>query len=521
MMQSMSRRQLLKLTGMTMTGALLAACGAQAPAAQQTSDSAQAPASEIPTVSMVESWFGVPQIPEVLAEQNTFISQRAQDSGLNLQFQSLLLDDHDTKYPVLYASGEKFTCAFDAPWIKMVDLIDQGYLVEIEELLPVHAPKIVETDGDDLLQANYFKEHLYGIPAYFYFNQTSGPEIREDLRLKYGVPEIGDTWESLEPYLQAIKENEPDMVPFAIDPNGAIIFNHNWLCVPSQNLNPGDVMVGSAVTDVWGTPTYTDYENIDVFVEIAELTRKWYELGYLSESFDEGQPFYVGKAGAKMNNEPDFKYWDTQKQLQANIPDGTVTGHDMSGMRAGLVQKERRLRQWNFVVFNKAAPEAEQIAGLEFFNWIYSDQENADAWLFGQEGVNYTRGAEEGTYEEVEGVEPARNYRRNWYVGGVPGKWERVSANLPQAARDTLNYLSNPENFLENPIETFVPDLTPVETQLAALKAADPEARFGLVSGQIDTAEALATHQQTLDAAGRQEVKAEFQAQLDAYLAAK
>jgi hypothetical protein len=84
-----------------------------------------------------------------------------------------------------------------------------------------------------------------------------------------------------------------------------------------------------------------------------------------------------------------------------------------------------------------------------------------------------------------------------------------------------LKYLSTPENFLANPLESFVPDIKPVETQLAALKAADGEARFGIVSGQVATEEAFQLHRDTLDAAGRQEVKAEFQRQLEAYIAAQ
>jgi len=72
---------------------------------------------------------------------------------------------------------------------------------------------------------------------------------------------------------------------------------------------------------------------------------------------------------------------------------------------------------------------------------------------------------------------------------------------------------------LPNPIEGFLPDIKPVETQLAALRAAEGEAKFPMLSGQASPEETFKIYQETLDAAGRQEVKQAFQAQLDAWIA--
>jgi hypothetical protein len=42
-----------------------------------------------------------------------------------------------------------------------------------------------------------------------------------------------------------------------------------------------------------------------------------------------------------------------------------------------------------------------------------SSQDTPDLWLFGEAGKNY-QPKENLTYTEVEGVDPARNYRRTW-----------------------------------------------------------------------------------------------------------
>jgi putative aldouronate transport system substrate-binding protein len=515
--QKMSRRTMLRLSGITAAATWLVACAAAAPAGD-TADSANAGAAPV-EVSLVECWFGVPQVPETMEAMAQVISQRMQDSGQNIEFKSLILDDRVNKYPVLYASGEKFTIAFDAPWVQMVNLIEQDYLLPIQDLVAQHGPNITELVGDDILNANYMNGALYGIPAYFYYHQTSGPEIREDLRLKYGAPEPTDEWSSLEPYLEAIKQNEPDMVPYLINPTTDFGFGTGFLSLHSSAVNPGNRMVGSWVTDVWENRVYTDSETMQVVQENIETVRRWAEKGYINQSVIEGDLFVAGGAAARTNNEPDFKYWDSEKAVAKNVPGAQVSGWDMSGMRSGKVKRDRRLLQWNFIVTNKAAPEEAQIAGIQMFDWIMSNQDNIDLWLFGEAGKNYQAG--EGlTYTEIEGVDPARNYRRTWYVGGMAGKRQRIAADTPEKARATLEFLSNPDNFLPNPMEGFQPDIKPVEAQLAALRAADGEAKFPMLSGQDAAEVTLKFYQETLDAAGRQEVKAVFQEQLDAWVAA-
>jgi len=514
-LQKMSRRTMLRLSGMTVAATLMAACAAQAPAG---STAGSAPGAAPIEVSLVECWFGVPQVPETMEAMASVISKRMQDSGLNIEFKSLILDDRVNKYPVLYASGEKFTIAFDAPWVQMVNLIEQDYLLPIEDLIAQHGPNITELVSTDILKANYMSDHLYGIPAYFYFHQTSGPEIREDLRVKYGVPEPTDEWASLEPYLEAIKKNEPNMLPFFIDPTTSWGFGTGFLSLHSSAINPGNRMVGSWLPEVWKDRSYTDVETMDLIKENIDLVHKWAEKGYINQNKIEGDPFVAGSAAMRTNNEPDFKYWDSEKSVVKNVPGAQVSGWDMSGMRSGKVKRDRRLLQWNFIVTNKAAPAESQLAGIQMFNWIMSSQDNIDLWLFGEAGKNYQPG-DNLTYTEIEGVDPARNYRRTWYVGGMAGKRQRNAADTPQKALDTLKFLSDPNNYLPNPIEGFQPDIKPVEAQLAALRAAEGEAQFPMLSGADVPEVTLKTYQETLDAADRQAVKEVFEKQLEAWIA--
>lgn len=523
MSTTMTRRQMLKLMALASAGGVLAACGqktaepAQAPAGGDEPEPTAVPVQADPvTVSMIEMVWGVPQDTAVLDRIAKYLSGRAQDDGVNVEYKSVLLDDRNTQYPLLYASGEQFTFAFDAPWLMMNSLIDQEYLLPLEDMIPEYAPKIMEVTGQEVTNANFIKDHLYGIVAWFYFNQTSGIILRDDLREAYDVPEPTGSWASVEPYLEAVKANNPDMIPFVVQKNGQIGFgqgddNFNSFAAPWYS--PGNKLRGGCIPDLWAATTYENLEDQPAFVEFAELSAQWWEKGYLGElpeGVNQNDAFDNGVCAAVNNNEPDFKY--AQQQASLTNPEVVLKGYDMSGQRTGDVVKNRRNRQWNFIVFNNQVSKEEQIAGLQFFNWIYSDQANVDAWLFGEEGVDHNFGPDM-TFTRVEGV-----YRRNWFVGGVPGTMERLPADTPEHAKETLAFLSNPENFRENPIEGFDPDIKPVETQHAAYEAVYPEARYPIVSGEMSVEDALANWTEVLDSAGRQELMEEFQAQLDAWV---
>ena len=58
-----------------------------------------------------------------------------------------------------------------------------------------------------------------------------------------------------------------------------------------------------------------------------------------------------------------------------------------------------------------------------------------------------------------------------------------------------------------------------VASQVLSLQAAYSEAAYAFNLGSAEWGEAVAKYQETLDAAGRQKVKAEFQRQLDAWVA--
>jgi len=562
-MSKLSRREMLKLMGVGTASAVLAACAqatatqlpAPTEAAKPTEKPAEPTATTKPTekpaeptattaptkapppaktvkITMIESWFGVPQFKESIDPVTKAISDKMKSEGLNIEIQSMILDDHNNKYPVLYASGADFTMAFDAPWYKMDTLRVQGSLVVCDSLFDQYGPKLKEEITDKILAANKWDGHLYGIPTAGSYGGTCGVTIRYDLLKKYGAaepdPMVG--WTSLQPFLEAIQKNEAQMIPFPADPAYGPVHENFLLRRAVGTWHGVNSKTGIINPNIDKGYTLVDIETVPEMVETARLLRTWWEKGLVNKTDLPASGggyvetlldyFVPGKAASRIENEPNYKYVDIQKTIKKSIPDAVVKGYDMAGIQAGRYKPVGALKQWNFIVFNATAPQEQQVAGVQYFNWLASSQDNIDLWLMGIDGVNYKK-EPDLRFSEIPGVDNAKNYRRAWYVGGISGRFMRLPVDLPDDAMAEHRWESDESKWDFDPYEGFNIDVKAVEMETAQLVAAWAEAYHGFGTGQLPTDEAIAKMKKTLDDAGRQQYKAKVQKQLDDYIAAQ
>lgn len=556
-MKKLSRREFLKFSSLAGGAAVLAACGAKATEAPAEEPVAEEPKVEEPAaveattppeptpeppkaepvkVVFVESWFGVPQYAEVIAPITQALSEKAQAEGINVAFESMVLDDHANKYAVMYAAGTDFTCAFDAPWYKMNTLRDQKALVALEDMINA-APNLKNEITEKIFNFNFElgpdgAKHLYGIPVAFYYGGTTGITLRKDLLTKYGVaaPDGSVGWRSCEPFLQAIAENEKGMTPFANTAKYApsMIANlsqgyYSWAPV-------SEGQVAAKLSTSFGKTEYV-LANVEDTAEYAErvgMLREWWEKGWINKAdlpLSAGtetveKDFLIpGKAAACMQNDAEVKAWQEFNPImkQAN-PEAELVGYDMTGLVSGKFQQLGNLKQWNFVVFNASAPVEKQQAGIQWFDWLVSSQDNMDLWLMGVEGTNWKK-EEDMRYSDIEGVDAATNYRRQWYVSGVSGRFQRLSVDIAPEAEAIIRMNSEEKYWVFNPYEGFSVDRTPLEESLTKMAAVQDEAGHGMHSGQLPPEESIAKWTKMMDEAGRQQVREELQKQLDAYIA--
>ena len=86
----------------------------------------------------------------------------------------------------------------------------------------------------------------------------------------------------------------------------------------------------------------------------------------------------------------------------------------------------------------------------------------------GVDGVNFKSEANLG-FSEIAGTDATRNYRRQWYVSGMGGRFQRQPADLPQDCKDALTFFTTESNWVFNPYEKFQVDTKSIQTDLAQL----------------------------------------------------
>jgi hypothetical protein len=337
------------------------------------------------------------------------------------------------------------------------------------------------------------------------------------------MPTSEEGWPSCESFMQAILDNEPEMIPFVNIPTQSLTGYYPRL----KSWAPGPIDTGVKIANIEESFTLIDSEDDPEYIRGAEVLRSWWEKGYINKTdmptsgtSQNSQVDYVypGRAASCVENEPEFKWVDQSKQIKSSFPEASLFGVDMTGMRAGN-KGIGNLKQWNFMVFNVNAPAEQHEAGIKFFDWLAQSQDNLDLWLMGIDGVNYAK-ADNMRFSEIEGVDATRNYRRQWYVSGMSGRFQRLPADLPAEAEEAIAFFTNADNWIFNPYEQFEADTKALEVDTAKLNAVYLEATHGLNSGQLPVEEARAQMKQILDDAGRQEYKAKLQAQLDEFMAA-
>jgi putative aldouronate transport system substrate-binding protein len=530
-MGKISRRDMLKMIGVGAAGTVLAACTPQTTAQPTTPPTTVSTVASKPVkIVMVESWFSVTQDAAVLNEVNKIISDKMKSEGLNIEIESMVLDDHQTKYPLLYSSGADFTMAFDAPWNLMDTLRIQGSLAIMDDYFNQYGTKLKVEVTDKILNANKWDGHWYGLPAFPQYGLTTGVVLRKDLLDKYGAPEPDPMtgWPSLEPFLAAVAKNDPNIIPFAYDLGlppmweGAILKRTMgyWQGVNSKT--------GIVIPDFSKSRTLVDYETVQEVIDTTKLMRSWWEKGYLPKAdlpISGGSVgtdyFFPGKAAAFLTNQPNYDYFSFQKTIASSVPDAVLKGYDMSGVQAGRYKEVGQLVQGNFIVFNGSAPKEQLVAATQFFEWLVSNQDNVDLWLLGVDGKNYKKESNL-RFSEIPGVDQAKNFRRAFYVGGISAAMNRNSSDLPDDVLAYIAWRMDEKNFDFDPYESFYVDTKQgdIQNQMAKLQASWAEAFHGMSSGQTPADDSFAKMKKTLDDAGRQPYKTAVQKQLDDFIAA-
>jgi putative aldouronate transport system substrate-binding protein len=463
----------------------------------------------------------LPGFPDVMEELNKKLEE---DINATMEINYIGWGDLAAKYPLILAAGENVDWIYTAAWCQMATEAAKGAFMEItpeiyQKYMPRHYAKIKDTTALSEVAVN---GKTYMIPTSTPDKKCDVTIYRQDLVEKYNLPPI-EKFSDLEALAEAVKENEPGMIPISGDNNydvgqvcGKYYLQNNELCTDIKAFVGSDqgVVYKNFDTDGKLYIVSDDPELLPKHIEAAKYANSWYRKGYinhdiLSNKVRSKEALVHGKCAIAFGNSIDIQ--------------GNISAAEASGMKIGIIP--------SIDVKGRAAANAYTNNGIAIAatskNWeralmamdlIMQEPSYVFLVYYGIEGVNYI--IKDGKIGVPEGV-TAEN---NTYPLDQAGFWfVNKDLFLPQDDwTDSYIKLVNdlPGYLTTDTLANFTAVTDNIKSEVANCTQVMNQYNLPLIAGAIDDVEGgYAPLKEKLEAAGVRKVKDEIQKQINDFLA--
>ena len=405
---------------------------------------------------------------------------------------------------LIMASGEYYDIVYTCNWLNSYDKnAAKGLFYDITELVQEATPALYETIGE-YWEAALLNGRIYGVPTL----KDMGAEMMFRLNADYfegekgmEIPEMM-SFEDIEPYLAAYKEDFPYKYPLAMDKGGIPGFT-NFL----------ERIIGTFVFIPYegeGSPKVLPLWECDELMNRYRLLHKWYEAGYIapdasatdSTVSDKTIPVRFGVAWRGYQGYSNPADWGFQ--VKTSIYDGPYLS--------------RASEQGAMLAICAACSEERAEAALKYIELLNTDRKFRDMLAYGIEGKHFEY-LENGTVLMTDtGI--SRYTVALYPLGSV------VNTSVQSVSRD---FLADPdqwekvfEGYREYAIRSrtngFVYDQTRKEDIIAAVTAIYANYATDLLTGTSDPDVVIPKMRAEMEAAGIDELIEDIQSELDKHL---
>lgn len=445
---------------------------------------------------------------EVEAALNEKLREKAQ---AEIEFVWVPFGDMVTQLNLLLTGGEDSLDILSSFWYTSLgQLVANGQVAPLDELLESSGQGIKELFApySVVLDCGRINGQLYGIPS---FTAWSSPNIyicTEEVAQGVDLSKV-NTVDDLTQALIVMKENNPDkyFIPGATEPY--------W--VPKGIDYLGDTNYLGCLMDPANSTTVENYYESDYFVNFMENVKVWKEKEIISpDAMSNQSPTLLSFQTRITYGTPGYGYNMTNFIYEANK--SQQYNADITGCEIGarlLTTGNINTYLWHVTSFCK-----DKEAAMRVLNCLYTDAEVATIFTDGVKDLTYGIN-DDGQACYVNGATDSTS--AGWSVGYSYVNPNDFLAPTWDYQLKEANDLLREDNAAAIPSKAlgFTCDLSPVADQYAACANVIAQYYNPLMNGEVDIDEVLPVFQQELKNAGVDDIIAEKQKQLDAWLAAK
>lgn len=528
-MMSKTKRVLALVLAVLMALSLLAACGEPQPSGSSATPSASSSpsastdpgaSSNVPAEQVTLKWMvigsTVTDDSDVMAAIEEYLKSTI-NVKLEMIWGSWAQADSDRLLTSLNA-GDPVDIYFTCSWTpnEYSAMARKGAFVRLDDpnnnLLDKYAPNLFSSLHPDLANSAVTEgaagKGIYAIPTYKEVGQQYTWDLNMNILKKYGYTanDITNYYE-FGPILEKIKAGEgKDFYPLNAEP-----------FVMERMANSNDLVDGESLLAYYFDPVDPSKSEKVIkarfytpeFENYVKKTREYYLAGYINPAAANGQTMGPARTAAQDSASyaigtevyyPGYEYQTSPKRgievvykpAQSGIISTTSARGSMNGISTASKNPDR---------------------ALMFLNQLNTDPKLFTMLAYGLEGTHYAKFSD----DEVLRSPDAQAYYNPWLAGlGKLTQLPRVKGQAPWSVFEDFN-----KACVGTPILGFAFDNTPVKDQFAALINVRKEYADALTAGAVDPATELPKFIEKLKANGMDEVLAEANKQLEAFLAAK
>ena len=426
----------------------------------------------------------------------------AEKIGVTCEFKYM----NESQVAIATQTGEYFDIAFTCDWWNdYATNVAAGMFLNLDDYLDKF-PALKDSVVDLAWEGVKVNGSIYAIPHM----KDIGYEVFWILNSDYFLNQKGFeqdsyiSFEGIEPYFEAYKADHPDDYPFKMSKGGITSWQNclvDWLNM--------DYLIGLEWEAQGTDDEYTVKSALEIPAWKNRLAKihEWYEKGYIN---------------------PDAAVTESMPRAQAGVVQSGQGWFGAETVWANVIKKPVYISRYDGAFLSTSSIRGSMTAVSSFSNHPEEalkliELMNTDPWYretarYGIEGKHYTRN-EDGTVTRTElgssnmGVQA---YAQGHYTLGAleASPFPEVPTDIHQWEKTMANYA----NATLSAAMGFTPDLAPVETQCLAIKQIIEEFRPELYTGTSDPAVVIPQMLERMNEVGLQDVIAEIQAQLNAFL---
>lgn len=433
----------------------------------------------------------------------------AKETGVHIDVEWVSQGDYKEKLNLRMIGSESYDLVFDAPFNKLKNFAAYEMYVPLEDYVKNgEYPNLQKAFPDDIVNANYYYGHLYGLPMMrTYGNGIDCVYYRKDLAKKYNIGADGqiNSYDELQAFLDAVLNGEANMTPFAVSASRgfySLFRDENNVELAKNHIV--QLMLGSAAyvmlnddnTEV--ADIVYQGEDLDKFSDFPEEYRDGEKLGlarlkklrewnkYLerdSLNRKDAWAMVTGmKAAAMVDNLDTYEQKTTD--FESALPDAEL-GVFIINNAVKNMQPEARvtdLKGNNFICIPAWSKKVDKT--LTFLDWLFADSSNHDLFELGVEGEDWNAIGSD-RYKQIKSGDKEA-YSFPGYVMTWNPNYVRFLDTLDESVYEYKKYDLERTSYYESPLAGFTFDASKLQTESTVVSGIKSEVDTALAHGALD-----------------------------------